>query len=97
MAHLAAGHDDAIAVPERISVVGFDDITAAAFTYPRLTTVRQPLHQMGVLAATTLLECITNPDLPRDHITVAPELVIRESTCTARDTSRSSRDKVKTS
>ncbi len=92
---IGAFRDAGIAVPERISVVGFDDITAAAFTYPRLTTVRQPLHQMGVLAATTLLERITNPDLPCDHITVAPELVIRESTCPARDTSRV-RDKVKT-
>jgi len=42
-------------VPEDISVVGFDDIPAAAFHFPSLTTVRQPLHRMGEIAAEVLI------------------------------------------
>lgn len=42
-------------VPEDISVIGFDDVQSAAFQNPSLTTVRQPLHAMGMLAAETLV------------------------------------------
>jgi DNA-binding LacI/PurR family transcriptional regulator len=68
-------------VPQDISVVGFDDIQSAAFQNPALTTVRQPLHQMGKIAAETLLRRIARPDLvssPR-QITVEPEIMVRES------------------
>jgi DNA-binding LacI/PurR family transcriptional regulator len=69
-------------VPEDVSVVGFDDIQSAAFQNPGLTTVRQPLRQMGVIAAETLLRRINAPaktPYPRT-ITVEPELIVREST-----------------
>jgi len=46
-------------VPEDVSVVGFDDIQSAAFQNPALTTVRQPLREMGVIAAEMLLKRIT--------------------------------------
>jgi LacI family transcriptional regulator len=61
--------------------VGFDDIKEAAFQTPSLTTIRQPLHQMGALAVQTLLQQLRpcgNRDLPQ--IAVAPELIVREST-----------------
>jgi LacI family transcriptional regulator len=68
-------------VPEDISVVGFDDIQSAAFHNPSITTIRQPLYQMGATAARLLLQRIRRQiDIPR-HYTVLPELVIRESTC----------------
>ena len=71
-------------VPADISVVGFDDIQGAAFHYPSFTTVRQPLHRMGEIAAQTLLERIEgNENYPR-QIAVEPELVIRESTAQVR-------------
>jgi len=73
-------------VPEDISVVGFDDIQSAAFQNPSLTTVRQPLRQMGVIAAETLLRRINAParaPYPKT-ITVAPELIVRESTAQAK-------------
>ena len=69
-------------VPEDVSVVGFDDIQSAAFQNPGLTTVRQPLREMGMIAAETLLRRINAPSktpYPKT-ITVEPELVVRAST-----------------
>jgi DNA-binding LacI/PurR family transcriptional regulator len=73
-------------VPEDVSVVGFDDIQSAAFQNPSLTTVRQPLRQMGVIAAETLLRRINAPVRARypKAITVKPELILRESTARAK-------------
>lgn len=67
-------------------VIGFDDVHAAAFHNPALTTIRQPLHQMGQLAAKHLLERIAKgPQAPFPEIvTVEPELVVRQSTARAR-------------
>lgn len=67
-------------VPEDVSVIGFDDIKAAAFTLPRLTTINQPLEEIGRVATQSLLNRIHNTVPPRDEITVNPELIIREST-----------------
>ena len=67
-------------VPEDISVVGFDDIREAAFHLPSLTTVRQPLHKIGALAAKTLVDRIEGKDGLQAEILVEPELVVREST-----------------
>jgi DNA-binding LacI/PurR family transcriptional regulator len=82
---IRALHDVGLRVPEDVSVVGFDDIKEAAFQTPSLTTIRQPLHQMGALAVQTLLKQLGSCDgkeLPQ--IAVAPELIIRESTGPAR-------------
>lgn len=69
-------------VPDNVSVVGFDDIQSAAYQNPALTTVRQPLREMGLTAATTLLRRITNggdEDYPKE-IMVEPSLIVRAST-----------------
>src|SRR5262245_7030038 len=69
-------------VPEDVSVIGFDDVHAAAFQNPALTTIRQPLYQMGKLAAEHLLRRIargSNVPYPK-LVMVEPELVIRQST-----------------
>ncbi len=69
-------------VPQDISVVGFDDVQSAAFQNPGLTTVRQPLRTMGILAAETALQQIAAPTaLHARQLVVDPELVVRESTC----------------
>jgi LacI family transcriptional regulator len=61
-------------------VIGFDDIRSAAFHYPSLTTIRQPLLEMGKIAAKILLSRIEGEeDYPRE-VSVEPELIIREST-----------------
>jgi len=75
-------------VPEDISVVGFDDIREAAFHLPSLTTVRQPLRKIGALAADALVARIESQDGHEPDILVDPELVIRESTGPAPQTSR---------
>jgi len=71
-------------VPKDISVVGFDDIYEAAFHIPALTTIRQPLLEMGRLAAETLVKRIANPAVAAPAaLQVKPELVCRESTTRA--------------
>jgi LacI family transcriptional regulator len=71
-------------VPRDVSVVGFDDIPAASFHYPSLTTVRQPLRRMGEIAVETLVERIDGEKEWQREISVQPEIVIRESTAPAR-------------
>ena len=68
-------------VPEDVSVVGFDDIQGAAFHNPSLTTIRQPLRQMGTVAARILLQRIRGQASFPDVVPIHPELMIRESTC----------------
>lgn len=79
----------ALRVPEDVSVIGFDDVQSAAFQNPALTTVRQPLHAMGLLAAEQIVEAIrrraTAHTAPRTLI-VQPELIVRESTARASGT-----------
>ncbi len=75
--------DRGLRVPEDISVVGFDDIQSAAFHNPSLTTIRQPLQQMGVVAARILLQRIRGQATFPDAVPIVPELVIRASTCPA--------------
>jgi len=68
-------------VPTDVSVVGFDDIQSAAFYTPSLTTVRQPLQEMGKTGARILLERIANPTAPfPSEVVMQPEFVVREST-----------------
>jgi len=74
-------------VPEDVSVVGFDDIWEASYHIPPLTTIRQPLEEMGRLAASMLLERIQGPRNGEDGgvVLVQPELVVRASTAPAPD------------
>jgi DNA-binding LacI/PurR family transcriptional regulator len=76
---IRAIQDLGLSVPGNISVVGIDDIQIAAFISPRLTTIRQPLRQMGAIAASTLLQRIQGEEVPEETV-VQPELVVREST-----------------
>jgi LacI family transcriptional regulator len=73
--------DCGLRCPQDISVIGFDDISAAAYHTPRLTTVRQPLRRMGETAVQTLLKRIEHPhgECP-EYIMFEPELMVREST-----------------
>jgi LacI family transcriptional regulator len=73
--------DAGLSVPGDVSVVGFDDIQSAAYATPSLTTVRQPLTEMGKRGAQVLLERIVNREkaFPAE-IVMMPELVVREST-----------------
>jgi DNA-binding LacI/PurR family transcriptional regulator len=72
-------------VPEDVSVVGFDDIPSAAYMNPGLTTVRQPLYEMGQRAAHTLIARLEAPTkrVPRT-ISLKPSLIIRGTTAPVR-------------
>lgn len=77
--------DAGLRCPEDISVVGFDDITSAAYHTPSLTTIRQPLRRMGEMAAQLLLKRIQNPkETYPDTVMFEPELMVRESTAPVR-------------
>lgn len=67
-------------IPGRLSVVGFDDIPLAAVSSPKLTTVRQPLQEMGRVATQLLLDLINAPEEKPRSIVLPTELILREST-----------------
>lgn len=67
-------------VPEDVSVVGFDDIPLAAAIYPALTTVAQPIAEMGALGVRLLLDRIARRDAPWRRELLETRLVVREST-----------------
>ena len=67
-------------VHEDVSVVGFDDIALATLTVPGLTTIRQPLEQMGEMAAQNLLRQIDEKVIPPLTTLIKPQLIVRQST-----------------
>lgn len=79
---ITALREAGLQVPRDVSIVGFDDVLFAATSHPPLTTVRQPLREMGQMAAATLLGLIQGDGklTPGSVITVYPELVVRKST-----------------
>jgi len=66
-------------VPDDIAVVGFDDIYPGTLVVPSLTTVHQPMRQLGQRACSRLLERIADPSLPHRVELLPTELVVRES------------------
>lgn len=81
---MAAGIIDAaraarIAVPGQISIAGYDDNAVAKTTTPRLTTVRQPLEQMGEMAARLLVDAMRTGDRKSVHKIIPFEVIERES------------------
>jgi LacI family transcriptional regulator len=76
---MEAVRDHNLRIPEDISVVGFDDIPQAAHVHPPLTTVRQPLEEMGRIATRMLLEYIEDPQRPIERVELPTELVFRQS------------------
>ena len=69
-----------LAVPEDVSVVGFDDSPYMIATDPPLTTVRQPVQLMAAAAATALLEQMEGRSGPEEELLFEPELIVRSST-----------------
>jgi LacI family transcriptional regulator len=79
MSAMEAVREHGLRVPEDVSVLGFDDIPQAAHVHPALTTVRQPLEQMGRVAAQMLLDFLNDPDARPRRIELPTELIIRDS------------------
>ena len=69
-----------IRVPEDLAIVGYDDIEFAGAAAVPLTSVRQPRHRLGRVAAELLLDEATNPDHQHQQVKFTPELVVRAST-----------------
>ncbi|WP_263367833.1 LacI family DNA-binding transcriptional regulator [Edaphobacter bradus] len=87
---IQALRDANLSVPRQVSVVGFDDIASAATNAPALTTVRQPLQEMGRVAAMTLLQLLQGESAGtlQNPIRVLPSFVQRNSTASVLQTAR---------
>jgi LacI family transcriptional regulator len=77
---LRAARDLGIRVPEDLSVVGYDDLPLAQWTTPALTTVRQPLEEMGSAAARMLFELADQQTPLSTRLNLGTDLVVRETT-----------------
>lgn len=71
-------------VPEDLSVVGFDDVEHATIVSPALTTVRQPLAEMGRTAVSLLSRLLEGQRFETLHVELATRLVVRDSTAPPR-------------
>jgi LacI family transcriptional regulator len=80
-----------LVLPRDMSVTGFDDVVLASYTLPELTTVAQPVTEMGEQAVQRLLERIHNSGLEARRTVLATRLVVRSSTTSPARTNRSSR------
>jgi LacI family transcriptional regulator len=83
---LEAARVAGLAVPRDLSVVGFDDLPISRWAAPPLTTVRQPLADMGRVGAQMLLTLIEGRELDAGHVELATRLVVRASTAEPRRT-----------
>jgi LacI family transcriptional regulator len=70
-------------VPDDVSVIGFDDIPESAQTEPPLTTVHQPIQQMGAEAIGLLTALLDGDEVPEPHVRLPTSLVRRGSTAPA--------------
>jgi LacI family transcriptional regulator len=77
-----AARQRGLRIPEDLSVVGFDELPVARWASPPLTTVRQPLAEMGNHAAQMLGELIEERPLWSNRVELSTELIVRESTTT---------------
>jgi len=77
---LAAAAARGLRVPADLSVTGFDDIDLAQATSPLLTTVRQPLAEMGRMAVSLLIRLLEGHQVEARHVELATDLVVRAST-----------------
>lgn len=74
---LRAAHEAGLRLPDDLQMVGFDDTASAA--YVGLTTLAQPMVEMGRLATEKLLRRLRDPETPPSHTVFAPQLVVRET------------------
>ena len=77
---IRAARQRGLTVPGDVSVVGYDDAPMMEFTDPPMTTIRQPVHAMGLAAVQSLLEEVRGHTTPHTEFLFRPELVVRGST-----------------
>jgi LacI family transcriptional regulator len=74
-----AAQSRGLSIAGDIACIGFDDIQIASFARPALTTVRQPMRELGVQAAQMLLRRISEPRTPPETVQLSTHLVVRNS------------------
>lgn len=79
-----AARQAGVRIPAELSVVGFDDLSFTRWSGPPMTTVRQPLEQMGATAARMIIDLAAGQSPDQRRIELATELVVRESTAPPR-------------
>jgi len=72
-------HANRIRVPEDIAIIGFDNLAESAYFHPSLTTVANPLRELGILAVETLLAQINGEAQPGRVLSLPTELLVRAS------------------
>ena len=85
---IQAARQRGLRVPEDLSVVGFDDVEHATIVTPTLTTVRQPLAEMGRTAVSLLVRLLEHQRFETLHVELGTRLVVRESTAPPRALNR---------
>ncbi len=80
IAVMGVAHDLGLSVPDDLSVAGFDNVPESAMSNPPLTTVEQPIREMGRRAVEMLIALIRGEDVDERHITLATRIVVRAST-----------------
>jgi LacI family transcriptional regulator len=75
-----AALDLGLRVPQDVSIVGYGDIDVAQYVNPPLTTVRQPISELGALAASMLMDRIANKSLGQRRVVIEPRLILRGTT-----------------
>nr|WP_299241988.1 LacI family DNA-binding transcriptional regulator [uncultured Halomonas sp.] len=76
---IRATHEEGMRVPDDLSVIGYDDIELARYLNPALTTIHQPIYELGATAITQLIERLEHGRPLEPTLSLAPRLVIRES------------------
>ncbi|WP_460522914.1 LacI family DNA-binding transcriptional regulator [Flindersiella endophytica] len=75
-----AAREAGVRVPQDLSVVGFDDLSFTQWAGPPMTTVRQPLYQMGATAARLVVALAAGDELEHHRVELATQLIVRKST-----------------
>jgi LacI family transcriptional regulator len=79
---LQALSEQGLSVPRDVAVIGFDDLPIASTNKPALSTMRQPIYELGSFAVRTLVDLISGKITPPYRVILPTELVLRE-TCGA--------------
>jgi LacI family transcriptional regulator len=77
---LRAARERGVRIPEDLSVVGFDDVEAAEIVTPQLTTIRQPLAEMGRMGVSLLERLIEGHGIEALHVELRTQLIVRDTT-----------------
>ena len=84
---MSAAQEQGLVVGQDIGVIGFDDIPSAAYCHPSLTTIRQPMYEIGTRLCHMLIQVIKGKEIEERQVILPPTLVVRESCGTRRHSS----------